>query len=108
MIAATATLDGEAIARATRELEVTGALLETRLPTLLSTHAMLGSGEGAAPPALRESRGELLNRFAAGESTLRDDDLLESAARWNTEYARLTWVGTAPSTTPRAGIRCAA
>ena len=95
LIAATATLDGESIARATRELEVTGALLETRLPTLLSTHATLGDGEGAAPPELRQSRGELRARFAAGESTLRDDDLLESAARWNTEYAEayVNWHG---------------
>ena len=95
LIAATATLDGEAIARATRELEVTGALLETRLPTLLSTHATLGDGEGAAPPELRQSRGELRARFAAGESTLRDDDLLASAARWNTEYAEayVAWHG---------------
>ncbi len=87
LIAATSRLDGESIARATRELEVTGALLETRLPTLLSTHAMLGNGEGAAPPELRQSRGELRARFAAGETVLRDDDLLESAARWNTEFA---------------------
>ena len=95
LIAATSALDGESIARATRELEVTGALLETRLPTLLSTHAMLGDGEGAAPPELRQSRGELRARFAAGESTLRDDDLLESAARWNTEYAEayVAWHG---------------
>ena len=87
LIAATAALDGENIARATRELEVTGALLETRLPTLLATHAMLGDKDGAAPSELRQSRGELRARFAAGESVLRDDDLLESAARWNTEYA---------------------
>ena len=87
LIAATATLDGENLARALRELEVTGALLETRLPTLLSTHAMLGDGQSAAPPQLSQSRGELRARFAAGESTLRDDDLLESAAKWNAEYA---------------------
>ena len=95
LIAATSRLDGEVLARATRELEVTGALLETRLPTLLSTHATLGDGDGAAPPDLRQSRGELRARFAAGESTLRDDDLLESAARWNTEYAEayVAWHG---------------
>ena len=95
LIAATSQLDGESIARAGRELEVTGALLETRLPTLLSTHAMLGDGDGAAPAELRQSRGELRARFAAGESTLRDDDLLESAARWNTEYAEayVQWHG---------------
>ncbi len=95
LIESAARLDGEAIARATRELEVTGALLETRLPTLLSTHAMLGAGDGAAPPELRQSRGELRARFAAGETVLRDDDLLESAARWNTEYAEayVAWHG---------------
>ncbi len=87
LIAATANVDGEALARALRELEVTGALLETRLPTLLSTHAMLGDGQNAAPSQLSQSRGELRARFAAGESTLRDDDLLESAAKWNAEYA---------------------
>ena len=87
LIAATSQLDGEVLARALRELEVTGALLETRLPTLLATHAMWGDKEGAAPPELRERRGELRARFAAGETVLRDDDLLESAARWNTEYA---------------------
>ncbi len=87
LIAATAELDGETLARELRELEVTGALLETRLPTLLSTHAMLGHGQGAAPSELSQSRGELRARFAAGESTLRDDDLLESAAKWNSEYA---------------------
>lgn len=87
LIAATAQLDGEVLARALRELEVTGALLETRLPTLLSTHALLGEKDGAAPPELRQSRGELRARFAAGETVLRDDALLESAARWNTEYA---------------------
>ena len=87
LIEAASKLDGEAIARAGRELEVTGALLETRLPTLLSTHALLGDKDGAAPPELRESRGDLRARFAAGESALRDDNLLESAARWNAEYA---------------------
>ena len=88
LIEAASNLDGEAIARALRELEVTGALLETRLPTLLSTHAMLGAGDGAAPPELSQSRGELRARFAAGESALRDDDLLQSAAQWNADYAR--------------------
>lgn len=88
LIEAASHLDGDALARALRELEVTGALLETRLPTLLSTHAMLGDGQGAAPPALSQSRGELRARFAAGESTLRDDDLLASAARWNADYAQ--------------------
>ena len=87
-IEAASNLDGEQLSRALRELEVTGALLETRLPTLLSTHAMLGDGRGAAPPQLGQSRGELLARFAAGESTLRDDDLLQSAAQWNADYAR--------------------
>ena len=87
LIEAASNLDGEAIARALRELEVTGALLETRLPTLLSTHAMLGAGDGAAPPELSQSRGELRARFAAGESALRDDDLLQSAAQWNADYA---------------------
>ena len=86
-IEAAANLETEALARALRELEVTGALLETRLPTLLSTHALLGDGQGAAPPQLSQNRGELRARFAAGQSTLRDDDLLESAARWNAEYA---------------------
>ena len=88
LIAATAQLDGEDLARALRELEVTGALLETRLPTLLSTHALLGDGRGAAPPQLSQTRGELRARFAAGESVLRDDDLLESAAQWNADYAQ--------------------
>ena len=88
LVEAAAQLDGDELARALRELEVTGALLETRLPTLLSTHAMLGDKDGAAPPELAHTRGELRARFAVGESVLRDDDLLESAARWNDDYAQ--------------------
>ena len=88
LLEAAAALEAEPLARAGRELEVLGALLETRLPTLLSTHALLGDGAGAAPPELAQTRGELKARFAAGESALRDDELLEAAARWNADYAR--------------------
>ena len=79
--------EGESVARAAREVARFSALLETRLPTLLGAHALLKLDDLAAPPELGERRAQLQNRFAAGETTLSDDDLLEAAANWNRDYA---------------------
>ena len=82
-----APLDGEGVARAAREIAAFNAQLETRLPTLLGAHALLKLEDLAAPPELAQSRAQLQSRFAAGETTLGDDDLLQSAANWNQNYA---------------------
>ena len=82
-----AALEGEVVARAAREIADFNAQLETRLPTLLGTHALLQREDLAAPPELAQGRAELQTRFAAGETTLADDDLLAGAATWNRNYA---------------------
>ena len=87
LLESAASLDGEAIARAAREIAGFNAQLETRLPTLLATHALLRLDDLSAPPELSESRAALQSRFAAGETTLADDDLLQGAANWNQSYA---------------------
>lgn len=84
-----ADLDADSVARAAREIAGWGAQLETRLPTLLGAHALLKLEDLAAPPELAESRTALQSRFAAGETTLSDDALLQSAAVWNQDYAEV-------------------
>src|SRR5690349_19783208 len=62
------------------------AALEERHASLLAAYAGLSHSELSTPPALQETRAQLIARFDSGEELLGDDDLLRQAAEWIEAY----------------------
>lgn len=63
--------------------------LETGAAQLVEAQLFLAHPQMAAPAALQSSRASLLERLSAGESALRDAELLHDFSQWREDYGRI-------------------